>query len=70
MDILSVSLLLCIIARRSLFPGGGLGLLLDSLGPSILVHATSNGDIDTVKIFLEKNSHQVYCTVHTGMHYT
>jgi ankyrin repeat protein len=38
---------------------GGLSLLLDSLGPSILIHAAARGDISTVQTFLERNPHQV-----------
>ena len=33
--------------------------LADTFGPSILVHATSSGDMAAVQAFLEKNPHQV-----------
>lgn len=48
-------------AGRQFLPLSGLGVLADSLGPGILVHATSNGDIATVQAYLDKNPHQV-CT--------
>lgn len=37
----------------------GLSLLIDSLGPGILVHATARGDINTIQTFLQRHPDQV-----------
>lgn len=50
-------------AGGRLLPLTGLGLLVGGLGPGILVHATSSGDLATVQAYLENNPHQVYCTL-------
>ena len=47
------------IATSSSLKGLGLSLLLDSIGPGVLLHATSQGDIASVQEILEKHPHQV-----------
>ena len=40
----------------------GLSLLIDTLGPGILVHATARGDINTIQTFLQRHPDQVIRT--------
>lgn len=46
-------------AGRQFLPLSGLSMFVDSLGPGILVHATSNGDTAAVQAYLDKNPDQV-----------